>query len=477
MLGRRIQGMTRNNKLVDFFVTSTGKQVSRRSLVKGAAGAGALAAAGSAVFAVPMVNAQEKAPVVFWTTHSDLGLQALQQIGEDFNAQSTTSTVEVVQRPPADVTDSSSLITAVRGGEGPDAYLLDRFIVAERAAQGLLQDLGPIMEAAGENTDLREAFVDFAAAEATYNGTPYALPFDTDVRALFYNKGLLTESGIDLAPYDWNNGPMTFDAFAESIAAVDKDGGANFEALGFVPYFGQGHHYTYGFSFFGEFMDWENCQVTPDNENVLKGMQWVYDYTNGYDANKMYQFVQNAIKPGAVPTDSPFVQGRLGSMINGNWMFAQFEKYQPDDDIGYTFIPVPADGDESVTWAGGWSGVVPQGAKNPEGGYEFIKYLTGADGSRTYIELNNNLPVLRTLLEDATLFNEDLKWFVDNLFPTTKNRPPLPVGAKLWDEMQAAYEAIYLNTMDPASAMGQAKQNVQADIDANGYCPIAAPAE
>ena len=48
--------MTRKN-LSEFFVTSTGKHVSRRSLVKGAAGAGMLAAAGSAVFAVPMVNA------------------------------------------------------------------------------------------------------------------------------------------------------------------------------------------------------------------------------------------------------------------------------------------------------------------------------------------------------------------------------------------------------------------------------------
>ncbi len=468
--------MTRKNTLSEFFVTSTGKQVSRRSIVKGAAGAGALAAAGSAVFAVPMVNAQEKAPVTFWTTHSDIGLEALQAIGEAYNGQSDQYQVEVVQRPPADVTDSSSLITAVRGGEGPDAYLLDRFIVAERAAQGLLQDLGPLMEAAGDNPDLTEGWVDFAAAEATYNGTPFALPFDTDVRALFYNRGLLTEAGVDLAPYDSANGPMTFDAFAESIAAVDVDGGDNFEQLGFVPYFGQGHHYTYGFSFFGEFMDWENCQVTPDNENVLKGMQWVQDYCNKYGADKMYAFVQTALRPGSAPTDSPFTQGRLGSMINGNWMFANFATYQPDDDIGYTFIPVPADGDESVTWAGGWSGVVPQGAKNTEGGYDFVKYLCGADGSRTYVEMNNNLPVLRSLLEDSSLFSEDLMWFVENLFPTTKNRPPLPVGAKLWDEMQAAYEAIYLGTMDPASAMGQAKQNVQADIDGNGYCPIAAPA-
>lgn len=467
--------MTRKNTLSDFFVTSTGKQVSRRSLVKGAAGAGALAAAGSAVFAVPMVNAQEKAPVTFWTTHSDLGLDALRAIGEAYNAQSDSYEVEVVQRPPADVTDSSSLITAVRGGEGPDAYLLDRFIVAERAAQGLLQDLGPLQEAAGDPTDLTEEYVDFAAAEATYGGTAYALPFDTDVRALFFNRGLLTESGVDLEPFDYNNGPMTFDQLAELVAPLDVDGGANYEQLGFVPYFGQGSHYTYGFSFLGEFMDWEACEVTPDNENVLKGLQWVYDYANRYGADKLYAFVQTSMRPGSAPTDSPFTQGRLGSMINGNWMFANFANYQPDDDIGYTFNPVPTEGDPSVTWAGGWSGVVPQGANNTEGGYDFVKYLCGPDGSRTYVEMNNNLPVLRTLLEDESLFTEDLQWFVENLFPTTQNRPPLPVGAKYWDELQAGYEAIYLNSSEPADAMAQAKANTQADIDANGYCPIAAP--
>jgi maltose-binding protein MalE len=49
------------------------------------------------------------------------------------------------------------------------------------------------------------------------------------------------------------------------------------------------------------------------------------------------------------------------------------------------------------------------------------------------------------------------------------------VGAKYWDEMTAAWEAIYLGQADPASAAATAKQNVQADIDAQGYCPIAAP--
>jgi multiple sugar transport system substrate-binding protein len=452
--------------------------ISRRGLVKGAAVAGAVAAIGvpSATFFAPTVLGQSKAKVTFWTTHSDIGLTALKQIGTDFNAQSKTSEVEVVQRPPADVTDSSSLITAVRGGQGPDVYLLDRFIVAERAAQGLLQDLTQLMTDDGQNPDLTEKWVPFSAAEATYDSKPYALPFDTDVRALFYNKKMFTDAGVDLAPFDNTKGPMTFDAFAELAAKLDVDGGDNYSSLGFVPYFSQGMHYTWGFAFGGSFFDYEKCEVTPDNEGVIAGGQWVYDYSKKYNADKLYAFIQNAMRTGAAPTDSPFIQKRLGAYISGNWEFQNFKKYIPDVDVGYTYIPVPKEGDTSATWAGGWSGVIPQGAKNVAGGYEFLKYLAGPDGSKTYVKLNNNLPVLKELLADASLFDENLKWFVDNLFPTTHNRPPLPVGAKYWDELTTAWEAIYLNQSTPQDALGQTKQNVQADLDAGGFCPIAAPA-
>lgn len=452
-----------------------GRQVTRRGVLKGAAGIGAASAA-SAVFAVPMVNAQEKQPVTFWTTHSGIGLEALQKIGEDFNAASTTSIVEVVQRPPAEVTDSSSLITAVRGGSGPDAYLLDRFIVAERAANGLLQDLTPLLEEAGENTDLTEKWVDFAAAEATYNNGVYALPFDTDVRALFYNTKLLTDAGVDMSAFDKANGPTTYDKLAEASAMLNVDDGTNFSQVGYIPYFGQaGSLYTDGFAWGGEFFDWEKCEATPDNAQVAAAAQWGRDFCNNLGFDKLYAFAQNAMRPGAAPTDSPFIQGRLGAVIDGNWNFPNFEKYIPDVEIGYTFTPVPKEGDTSYTWAGGWSGVIPQGAKNVEGAFEFVQYLCGPDGSRTYTTLNNNLPVLRELLADKSLFSEDLQWFVNELFPTTKNRPPLPVGAKYWDDLKSAWEGIYLGESEVDAALQTCKQSVQSAIDAGGYCPIAAP--
>jgi len=461
------------NRVVDRIVN---RNLSRRGFMKTAAAASLVGAAASTTYFAPTVLGQSKGKVTFWTTHSDLGFQALTQIGNDFNAQSEQYEVEVVQRPPADETDSSSLITAVRGGEGPDVYLLDRFIVAERAAQGLLQDLAPLMEAAGDTTDLNEAYVPFAAAEATYDGSPYALPFDSDVRGLFYNKDLFESAGVDITALDPANGPITFDAWAELAAQLDVDGGDNFTQLGFVPYYSQGWHYTYGFAWGAEFFDYENCEVTPGTDQMIAASQWVYDYSERYGADKLYAFIQNAMRNGAAPTDSPFIQGRLGGFISGNWEFANFKNYIPDVNVGYTYTPVPADGDPSYTWAGGWSGVMPQGAKNPEGGYAFLKYLAGPDGSRTYVEINNNLPVLKELLADETLFDENLKWFVDNLFPGTKNRPPLPVGARYWDELTIAWEAIYLNQSDPADALQTAKDNTQSDLDSGGYCPIEAPA-
>ncbi|HWV22944.1 MAG TPA: twin-arginine translocation signal domain-containing protein, partial [Thermomicrobiales bacterium] len=87
------------------------RTISRRGLVKGAAIAGVGVAASTTFFA-PTVIGQSKGKVTFWTTHGDTGLEALQKIGSDFNAQSDKWEVEVVKRPDADVTDSSSLITA-----------------------------------------------------------------------------------------------------------------------------------------------------------------------------------------------------------------------------------------------------------------------------------------------------------------------------------------------------------------------------
>ena len=442
--------------------------ISRRHFIRSATALGLSASAITSALRANPAQAQEASTVTFWTTHTEPDLSGLQMIVDAFNAENADVQVELVQ-VIGDETDTTKLMTAVRGGTGPDVYMLDRFIVAQRAAEGVLQDLSQFM--GGE--DYSETYIPFAWAEANFNGAPYALPFDTDARALFYNKGMLADAGIDPAELDIANGPITFARLTEianQINETDQDG--NFSRMGFVPYTHQGWHYTYGFAFGGSFFDEANCQVTPDDPGVVAGHQWLYDYTAALDPAKVNAFAGPYAATETVPEEQdPFVTGRLAFAIIGDWFFNTWAKFAPETDYGVTLIPVPEEGAESATWAGGWSMVIPQGAKNPEGAWQFMQYIAGEPGQRIYTTETSHLPTINALLEDDSLFaDENHRMFAEQLLPTAKSRPPLPVGARYWDELTSAWQRIYLNEEEPAAALATVRERVQPDLQ--GYCPI-----
>ena len=53
---------------------------------------------------------------------------------------------------------------------------------------------------------MADQYLAFAWAETQYQGKTYALPFDTDARALWYNKDLITAAGEDPAQLDISKG-------------------------------------------------------------------------------------------------------------------------------------------------------------------------------------------------------------------------------------------------------------------------------
>jgi multiple sugar transport system substrate-binding protein len=348
--------------------------------------------------------------------------------------------------------------------------MLDRFTVAERAASGMLQDLTELLTNLDFNPDLTQTFVEFAAQEAMYQGNPYALPFDCDARALYVNLDMMEEAGADVSIFDPANGPTTWDALKEAAAMLNTESASGdiFEQVGFVPWFNQGWHYTYGFSWGADFFDEENCEVTPNTEQMIAASQWVQDYAAEYGPERLAAFVQ--MNPGAPPTESPWIQRRLGAMVTGDWQIAQNANYIPDTNYAITYIPTPEEGGESATWAGGWSFVIPQGAKQPEGAAEFMVYAAGEPGQTVYLVDTTHLPTYSALLEQADLFTEEHLFFAQELLPVSNSRPPLPVGAKYWDELTAAWEKIYLGEQDPESALQEAKDNTMTLL--SPLCPI-----
>src|SRR4051812_24123925 len=102
-------------------------RIDRRAFIKGTAALGVSATAVSgALRTVRSTSAANE--VVFWSTYPPPAFDYVQKVVDAFNAQSSDVQVKLVQIPPADVQDVTKLMTAVRGGTGPDMYLLDRFI-------------------------------------------------------------------------------------------------------------------------------------------------------------------------------------------------------------------------------------------------------------------------------------------------------------------------------------------------------------
>lgn len=407
-------------------------------------------------------QAQDVREVTFWTGHGEPDLTPLKQIVEAFNAENPDINVTLVQIPPGQTaTDVTRLMTAVRGGTGPDVYMLDRFIVAQRAADGLLQDLTPYM--GGE--DVLSNYLDFAQEEATFAGAPYAMPFDTDARALYYNIDLLEEAGVDVSELDPANGPVSLERIKELASMVDqKNDQGNYERMGFIPWFTEGWHYTYGFAFGGDFYDEAACQVTPTDENIVRAFQWIYDYAAEKGPQEVQAFRQAFTRPDLPPQQNPFMTGQLAMMITGDWMISSMSRYAPDLNYGITYIPAAEEGGESVTWAGGWSMVIPQGAQEPEAAFEFMRYITGEPGQRVYSKETQHMPTIKSLQDDASLFDERHQFFTE-LLSTAQNRPALPVGALYWDELTSAYENVYLNQLEPQAALEQVASRVQPQLD------------
>jgi ABC-type glycerol-3-phosphate transport system substrate-binding protein len=437
-----------------------------------AGGSPPAAASGPAESAVTGAACQAGATEVkFWTTHTPPDSDALTNIVNAFNEANPDICVKMTIVPGAE-TDVAKLLTAIRGGVAPDVYMADRFTVPQRAAEGVLAELPADVAAMSGD------YLDFAWAETQFQGKTFALPFDTDARALWYNKDLIEAAGEDPAQLDISNGPPTIE-LVNSIAdkITTKDASGAYDVVGWIPggpheggtpgAFDQGWHYTWGFVNGGSFADLDACKVTPTDPGVVAGFQFMYDWQKERDPQAIARWVSTNLPPNPPAAQNPLWTQKLGMTISGDWRIAEQAKYAPDHEYGFTFIPVVNEGDESATWAGGWSMALIPDSPAAEQAITFMKYIAGPEGQAVYTKESTHLPTLNALLEDDSLFDEQHKTFLE-LLPTAKNRPPLAVGAAYWDALTSAQGSVELNTKEPMPALQEVLDAVQPQLDAVG---------
>ncbi|HRU32124.1 MAG TPA: extracellular solute-binding protein, partial [bacterium] len=250
-----------------------------------------------------------KTTLTFWhTITGEPYKSSIQHIVDEFNKQNPDIEVKATVVASSAVTDVSKLLTAVAGGVGPDVYYVDRFTVAQRAVAGVLEPLDSLTTA-DEIAQLKKAYLPFALDEASWDGKIWALPFDTDTRALYYRRDHFREVGLSGPPKTI----AELDTYAEKLTKKDPSG--RFLRIGFVPWLSQGWHYTWGWAFGGEFYNPKTKKLTITDPNIVKSFEWQKSYADKYGIAAIQSF-SSAFGSEA---QDPFIMGMISMKVDGDW--------------------------------------------------------------------------------------------------------------------------------------------------------------
>lgn len=316
------------------------------------------------------------------------------------------------------------LLVAIPGGAAPAVAKLDRFQVGSFASQGLLQPLDHLVLRDNYDTSLLfPATID----EAYYRGQLYAVPWNTDNRALYYNQDLFDEVGLDR-----NTPPATWEEVLEYARRIDRiDGQGALERVGFVPHWGNWYFPAWLWAAGGDLLDETNTQVIWNSEQGVHALEFMQERLRHYGG----QAALNAFS-SQFPTGT-FFGGSLGMVMDGSWALGGWRANGIPFDFGVGNPPRPAGLEGTpTTWSGGFALVIPQGitGEQQEAAWAFIKFYTDTWAQTQLGSRTGQIPAQRIAATSEDFFGIDplIYRFVD-LMNHSRFRPVIPSGRELWD--------------------------------------------
>ncbi|MHB0997878.1 MAG: extracellular solute-binding protein [Armatimonadota bacterium] len=381
------------------------------------------------------------------------------------------------------------LMTAIVGKVPPDIIHQNRFTINDWASRDTFMALDKYIERDRNNPDgvRQEEYYDSCWIQTVYRGHTYAVPFNTDDRALFYNRKLFREAGLDP-----DRPPRTWDElldYSKKLTSYNKD--KTFKRVGFIPNFGNSWLYLYSWQNDGEFMSPDGRKCTLNNPRTVESLEYmtsIYDSLEGVEALDSFSAGFKAYEM------DPFLTGLVAMKIDGNFALNLIARYRPDLDFGVAPAPVPRARYEGkppftgepkfITWGCGFSLAIPRGAKHPEESWEFIKWMVSEEGVRicnqAQLEYNRkkgrmfipwwtanikiNDMLFREFSPPLEKYRSAIKVFVD-LLKVSKHLPVTVVSQRLWDEHVRAFDQAVRHKKTPVQALAEGQQVVQKELD------------
>ena len=327
---------------------------------------------------------------ITWATWGNEGeLKRFEELNEAFMKANPDVKVNFIPIPNNGYTDK--LLAMIASGTEPDLYyVLDGY--HSLALGGKLEPVDSYLE--NDASINKDNFFPNLLSYLTVDDQLYGLPTDCAPRALYYNKTMLKELGLEDPNELEEQGKWDINAF-EDMAGKITDA----EKIALVLENSQDSQ-TCWFGSSGASMYDENGKCIIDSPESVA----------------IYTKMQNMIKDGKVQWNANskidpnglFMGQQLAFVEAGRWLMPLFKDIK---DFEFDVCPIPAGltGDRKV-YIGSIPLVMSANCKDKETAWRFMRYFVGEEGQTFRLKDNGNcIPSINLPgLDEATFMNEPL---------------------------------------------------------------------
>lgn len=361
--------------------------------------------------------------------------------------ESTGNTVEVRNLPINEY--SSQLVVEMAAGNPADIVFIPAAGLAEIAAIGDLEDLGPLLEETGIEAALAPAALDYV----TIDDSVTAFPVAGRTLDLLWNQELFAAAGITAPPAT----PDEFLDVARELTIKEGDKvvqyGASMVNAQEDPTYEMLLMWTIAFG--GNLAEDGVATVnSPEAVEALEFMKTLYD--------------EELIPRGALEDDQRalFANGTSAMEIDGNWQIPFVETIDPARAAQIAASPLPWEG-ATATGGPNIAVAISGESSHKAAASEFIEFLASDEIIGQFTDFASNIPLMEGAVSEETLADRPyLQASIDAIGSA------VPIAPSGFEDQSSEFQAIVIEAIvsslqsgvDPQTALDQAQQQIESDL-------------
>lgn len=380
-----------------------------------------------------VTQAADGEPLKIWTYLSQNEQKAFEELIADYEAKTGTK-IAAEFIPFGDY--KKQLSVAVAAGSLPDIIMIDNPDHAAFTSMGIFEDITDKMN----SWDGKDKYFEGPMKSTMLDGKCYGIPFTSNCLALFYNKKMLADAGVEV--------PTTWDELRVAAKALTKDG-------------------VYGMAV-----------GSPKNEEAtFNFLPWMlsangsYEKVNSPEVIKAATMWSDLIKDGSMSKETPmwgqgdaqkqFASEKVAMFQGGPWMVAQIQQDNPDLEFGVATVPI--DQKEASVLGGENLGIVA-GSKKVDEAWEFLKYIGDFDVMSKFIGQTGYFPPRSDVADQKEWTEDPIKAVFAEQMKSAMPRGPHPKWPEISEAIYTALQEIEVGQSTPEDALNAAQTKIDALI-------------